>query len=1233
MQRSDNIKEEVRAASDIVEVVGSYVSLKRQGSGYVGLCPFHNEKTPSFNVSSSRQAFKCFGCGKGGDVFSFLMEFESISFPEALRKLADRANIEIPERRSGGPRSEDYERNTAVLRAAAAYFAGHFPRSPAAEYLSARGISADTAQEFGLGYASTEPGLLSALKSKQFEPDALVEAGLSEEHDGAFLERWAGCLIIPCHSDTGELVGFGAQLLEGNAETYPYGLAINTRLYSIRRVLFGLKEAKRSGREEKEVFLVASLPDWLVMAQAGIRNVVACAGMALTPERVQRLSRFAKRLVIVHDAQPASVDAATRQIHVALAADMRVYTVPLPQGVSVRDVVESDGVEELKELLTTGRRDFVQHIYQGFRNRRERISPEWQQEATVGIAQALVSIGDTLTQTSYLDHAAALLEVDAGVIRAALDKAKQARTLHLAQAFFQDQLFHSSAGVRVQQFLTDRGTSHATMHAFGLGYAPDSWDALKKEASARGVGPEALNEAGLVRAKEKEEGPWYYDRFRGYLMVPITDRYGAMLGFRAIRMSWVMAAGMTPGHGETRFEKDASAYGLYQAVGAARTEGEMLVAQRTLDVLRLHSAGITNAIAPLGQELPQVQIAAIGQLAPRIVVIWGVRSMQPADVRQALNRALSSKLGADVVALPTSSCLEFARKYGEEALRTWLAEERRTFVQEFYDDPESEGRLEQLRAMVERIEDPKTLEHYRAMLAAKDEERRILKALDFAATFFAEQLTGSEEGEGCRTYLADRKLSEDAIRAFGVGYAPDQWDSLLKAAEVAKIGSEILEKAGLVKARERSKGFYDRFRGRVVFPIRSVAGDVIGFGGRILEQAEHAPKYLNTPETPVYKKSFALYGLYESSDVMERTGEAILVEGYTDVLALHQAGISNAVACCGTALTSGQVTTLHRYADELLLLYDADEAGTKAALRAIDLALEGGMDPYAVLLPAGEDPDSFIKSKGVEAFKEYLAQNRQGFVGFIYHLFEQRGSLSTPEGKAEASHCVVDTIGKIDDVSSRNKAVARAAEQFGIAEEDLWKALDEKLQAASWRRPPTGWQPQSEPTHPADRDEARLVRRPRDEDEVAYRSGPDPSEALLLGLMLSEGEDMIAFIFDAKNITLEHFAEGATRRLATQLFEMWQNRVAGISVEDFDPELRQLVEDVTKQPPVVSPHWEKKGAVPVKYNEDPFRSARGAIRQLKKRYKGRNKRQLIRQLRDASGDNKHAILSQLIKLN
>ena len=249
----------------------------------------------------------------------------------------------------------------------------------------------------------------------------------------------------------------------------------------------------------------------------------------------------------------------------------------------------------------------------------------------------------------------------------------------------------------------------------------------------------------------------------------------------------------------------------------------------------------------LGSSCPRCRIAAIGQLAPRIVVIWGVHSMQPADVRQALNQALSSKLGADVVALPTSSCLEFARKYGEEALRTWLAEERRTFVQEFYDDPESEGRLEQLRAMVERIEDPKTLEHYRARLAAKDEERRILKALDFAATFFAAQLTGSEEGEGCRTYLADRKLREDASGPLAWAMRPTSGIRCSRRRKRPKSATEILEKAGLVKARERSKGFYDRFRGRVVFPIRSVAGDVIGFGGRILEQAEHAPKYLNTP--------------------------------------------------------------------------------------------------------------------------------------------------------------------------------------------------------------------------------------------------------------------------------------------------------------------------------------------------------------------------------------------------
>ncbi len=1244
MSPADDIREEIRAASDIVDIVGGYVQLKRRGRQYVGLCPFHNEKTPSFYVSPDRGRFKCFGCDKGGDVFGFVMEMESQTFPEAMRSLAERAHIEIPDRSRSRERAKENERNSAALRVAAAFYQAHLHKMPEGhavlQDLQSRKLTIATAREFGLGYAPEDGrGLVDAAAKEQIALSALSDAELAGQQKGAeeFCDRLCGHLVFPIHSKTGRIIGFAARALTEAPEGPAYALAFNTRLQSPRRALYGLYQAKAAIREAEEVFLVDRIADVLAMHQEGIKNTVACVGVSLTSEQVQLLNQFAKRLVVIHDAQPAAMNAATRMINTALAGGMRVYDVTLPKGMGPAQVIETDGSATLKTCLFEDRTDFVTFLRQNYHNQREQLAPEREDEVHRAVATALANIGDTILLGKYVDHAASVLAVDKKAIRDAVAKAQEVHELQAGLEFFQDQLKHATDGERERrQLAQEYGIHAAAIEAFGLGYAPDQWDALMKAAKARGLDMEALHDAGLLRVKEREEGPWYFDRFRGRVIFPVSSALGDVVGLRGIGLGNADTDKHAKWPEETDYARDDNLYGLYQGKGAARERAEVLLVDDFWDVLVLHAAGIANVVSPVGESLTPGMAEQIGQFVPRIVFVYRAGAAHPTAMLRDINRALSVGLGADVVELPGQDCRAFISERGGDAFQAFLKERRRDLVRVVYDDRHDRGLLtdasgldqvhRDIATMIKRIADPAVNKQYEARAGMVDREERIYDALGYASYHFQRQLRASKEGSEGARYLARRGLNRATIEGFRLGFAPDRWDVLLKAATRNGISLEILEEAGLVKPSEDGKRPYDRFRGRVIFPIHSSGGDVIGFGGRILKETEHAPKYLNTPETPVYKKSSALYGLYQSIGTAKARGEVILVEGYTDVLALHQAGITNAVACCGTALTGGQISVLQRYADRLLLLYDADEAGSKAALRAIDLALEGGMTPFAAALPAGEDPDSYINSSGASVFRNYLGQHRMGFVEFLYGHFERRGEMNTPEGKADASHAVISSIGKIGDPERRESALRQASTVFSVSLDAMRAALGDKVPPAVRH---DSRKEHRVPAAQAPRDEARRIRDHR-------RRAPrgtflHPSEKALLEIMVKGGEYMIRFIMERVNDGA--FTEGLARRLASLLVEKYQSDAAARGKEHGDPELEHLISVLKEDKQQVSPGWALRSMGHVQYNRDLEKAARGAIKQLKLHRIGELKASVDRKIEAAAPVVPEQLLREVQRLN
>ena len=327
----------------------------------------------------------------------------------------------------------------------------------------------------------------------------------------------------------------------------------------------------------------------------------------------------------------------------------------------------------------------------------------------------------------------------------------------------------------------------------------------------------------------------------------------------------------------------------------------------------------------------------------------------------------------------------------------------------------------------------------------QSERESLFIAVNFAKDFFVKNLE-TEEGKSIGvSYFKERGFTPQIIQKFDLGYALDGWDHFLKAAKSSGYQEEILLKAGLILQKEgEAERLYDRFRNRVTFTIHNVSGKAIGFGARILTKDKNQPKYINSPETPIYHKSDVLYGMFQAKKAIREQDNCYLVEGYTDVVSLHLSGIENVVASSGTSLTDGQIKLIRRFTNQVTVLYDGDPAGIKASLRGIDLLLEGGLNVKAVVFPDGEDPDSYSRKVGSQAFQDYLKANSRDFIGFKISLYQEEIEKD-PIRKAGIIREVVQSIGKIPDPIIRSVYAKEASVLLGIEEEILHAELNKIL--------------------------------------------------------------------------------------------------------------------------------------------------------------------------------------------
>ncbi len=402
---------------------------------------------------------------------------------------------------------------------------------------------------------------------------------------------------------------------------------------------------------------------------------------------------------------------------------------------------------------------------------------------------------------------------------------------------------------------------------------------------------------------------------------------------------------------------------------------------------------------------------------------------------------------------------------------------------------------------------------------------------DIANNFYNRQLS-SEKGAEALKYLIGRGFNKSILNQFSIGFAADEWEGLFKQLDINRFTPNILEKSGLF-IRKDGNNFYDRFRNRIIFPIKNISGRVIAFGGRTMNPDEDA-KYINSPETPIYFKSGIFYGLSASKEAIRKSNEAILVEGYTDFLRFYSSGITNVIAASGTALTYHHAHILKRFASKVSLCYDGDEAGKKATERAGFVLLREGLDVRAIVLPEGEDPDSFLKNSDISAFKKIY----DGALEFIpFYIDLHKDSMTTPASKTLFVEQTVEELAQIRNPVTRDFFIKEVAEHLGLKEDIIYSQIRYFFRKKGTQK--------------------RTL--PRSEEQVKYKiqlnTAPEKAEYELLKVFLCQQKDLQKIIIN--NIKKKNFKHPVLSKLAKKIIDMIKSGEEFVPSDIFNYELSE----------------------------------------------------------------------------
>ncbi|MCF8260120.1 MAG: DNA primase [Melioribacteraceae bacterium] len=432
-----------------------------------------------------------------------------------------------------------------------------------------------------------------------------------------------------------------------------------------------------------------------------------------------------------------------------------------------------------------------------------------------------------------------------------------------------------------------------------------------------------------------------------------------------------------------------------------------------------------------------------------------------------------------------------------------------------------------------------------------------------AALYFSNNLLKSSQGEIPREYLKNRNIKTQTQRIFGIGWALNEWENLLNYLRESKIDLEKAAHLGLIDKRNDSS-FYDKFRGRIIFPIFSPNGRVIAFGGRVLEKDAKTAKYLNSPESTIYLKRKSLYGLYHSKDEIRKLDKAILVEGYMDLVMLHQFGIKNVVASSGTSLTEEQVQLLSRFTRNVVVLFDSDKAGEAASLRSIETLLKYDFDVKLASLPEGDDPDSYLNKNGKDEFVNQL-KKAENFIEYQTRKFQKAGMFDDPTKYSDAVKELVKSVSFVNDELKRSILLKNISQKFNLREKLLESELD-KLMSENERRAENRRMPENAPPSSA---------APPDVIEQDKRFMG--LEKQLIKILFEGDENIMGTILD--EIPPDDYSNKSFRYLAKLVFENFKKNIhepAALIEKIEHEELKSYILKLSLEETPISKKWEEK---------------------------------------------------------
>jgi DNA primase len=489
-----------------------------------------------------------------------------------------------------------------------------------------------------------------------------------------------------------------------------------------------------------------------------------------------------------------------------------------------------------------------------------------------------------------------------------------------------------------------------------------------------------------------------------------------------------------------------------------------------------------------------------------------------------------------------------------------------------------------------------------AMREQISEREKLLAINRMAMDYYHWNLLHDSYGKQAMAYLQKRAMEPSVIEKFKLGYARNTWDGLRNYLQNKRVPIELIEKSGLVIPRKSGTGYYDRFRERIVFPIYNLNKQVVGFGGRVLDAS--LPKYLNSPETPVYSKSKLLYGLHLARNKCRETGTIYIVEGYFDLLALHQYGVENAGATLGTALTTEHIHMIKGFAEKVILVFDADDAGIQASLRSVGIFIEKGMQARVMLLPKGHDPDSFMRKYGLEAFKAIAAKSLS-VITFIMESAQKKYGLSV-DGKMRIIEELKMPLASIQDTGTRNGYIKEVWERLGVKEYDIIEKVDEA--AAAIQKADIAHR-----NRPAGRFQQEIhSKRPLKETAGKQATGTR-LEQQILAMMLQYPKILPDIIQDK---VLDHFITGTLKTLGELILSMKNEKGRSvsnlISIVD-DDEKRNILASLS----IKEEMWNRKGCrkVITKFIQNsPLRYSVSLTEQIKAAEKDNNQDLLFKLL-------------------